>query len=178
MAENEVEIQDPVIIKLDPGWFKHGYYVYVVVVKHLQDIYYYIGMTGDRKYLIARSPFYRMSGHFMMAESSTQNQIIKGLKERLGNSLKERVGSLLCEMEFTYYMWLIKPYEMQIDKNLHHDNRKIAERIESALIEKCRYAFGEKNVFNETISRKDFGANEIVVAEQILEKLKEYIKSA
>jgi len=150
---SNLSFSDPIEICLKPEWFKMGYYVYVVVIKSKGGMYFYVGMTGDRKHKIARSPFYRMSGHFMLGKS-TQNQIIKGLK----NFQKKKITSdSLCKMEFTYYNYLIHSYKENIKEKTHHKCRRDAEIIESYLIDKLKAEFGKSNVFNKYKSAKETG---------------------
>lgn len=144
-------IAEPTIIELKPEWFKSGYYVYIVVIEYEQQKYFYIGMTGDRKYQTARSPFYRMGGHFNQLESSTQNQIVKGIRKKLGIA---DVEAVLTEMKFTYYCYLIEAFDKN-DSNLHKIKRNKAEKIESYLIEKFRNQFTKEFVFNKNVSVKD-----------------------
>ncbi len=153
MIDTKISLSNPVIMRLEPEWFKMGYYVYVVLIRFKGRKYYYIGMTGDRKHITARSPFYRMGGHFMLGKS-TQNQIIKGIESKLKFNVKED-SNILCEMNFTYYAWLIKDFMKNISKEDHGNNRTIAEKIESGLIEKCKVSFGEDYVFNNKGSRKN-----------------------
>ncbi len=171
MNNTLLEIGAPVTMKLQQDWFRPGYYVYIVLVKHNEKRYHYIGMTGDRKHLVARSPFYRMGGHFMLGKS-TQNQVIKGIEEKLGINVKED-SSLLCDMDFTYYAWMIKPYDKNIQKEEHAIKRTIAEKIEAGLISKCKVEFGLENVFNKRGSRKDSReyVNEVEAIFKQLQKL-------
>jgi hypothetical protein len=46
--------------------------------------WFYIGMTGDPFYPSARAAFHRISGHLELSRNSTQNQLIKALKEKVG----------------------------------------------------------------------------------------------
>lgn len=108
-------------------------------------------MTGDRKYKTARSPFYRMAGHFNQLESSTQNQVIKGLKNKL--DIKD-VENALPNMRFTYYSYLIDSFDKN-DTSTHHEKRKKAEEIESFIINKMRAKFKDEFVFNAKVSRKN-----------------------
>jgi hypothetical protein len=172
MSNHNIALSSPVVMKLQPEWFQNGYYVYVVVINHREKRYYYIGMTGDRKHLVARSPFYRMSGHFMLSKS-TQNQIIKGIKNILGIDIKVNTD-MLCEMNIAYYAWLIKPFIKQPSESDHHTNREIGEKIESALIKKCQKVFREENVFNKNLSQKKFEEYQ-VYAEEIFQQLKDHI---
>lgn len=168
MSDLTIELKAPVIIHLQPEWFQNGYYVYVVTIKFNDEIYYYIGMTGDRNHTVARSPFYRMSGHFS-TRKSTENQIVKGIERTFGASVKD--DNVLTKMSFTYYSWMIQPFHKDIDKMKHHENRVAAEKIESGLIVKCRNGFGTERVFNHQLSRKDFTGFETEVG-QMFEQLK------
>lgn len=137
-------IGDPTIIELKPEWFKPGYYVYIVVMAYKRSKYYYVGMTGDRKFTTARSPFYRMSGHFVQIKSSTQNQVIKGIREKFGN---KNIDKILVQSTFTYYCYLIDEF-IDGQKDLHKSKRKRAEKVESWLIKQFWERFNS-NVFNK-----------------------------
>ncbi len=161
---------EPTIISLKSEWFKMGYYVYVVVMTYRKQRYFYIGMTGDRKHITARSPFYRMSGHFMLGKS-TQNQIIKGLRKQLG--IEEITDTLLCEVEFTYYAYLLNEFD-KTDEKGHHLKRKYGEQVESCLIAKMKEDSSLGIVFNDSGSVLDY-KNVLEEAQDILFDLKERI---
>ncbi len=164
-------IPEPTEIKLKPEWFKMGYYVYVVVIDYKNEKHFYVGMTGDKAYPTARSPFYRMSGHFSLADSSTQNQIIKGLKNKF-NIDKKMLDKALQEMQITYYAWLLNEFD-EDDHHGHRLKRICAEKTESALIQKMKKSYPDK-VFNDGISIKDY--EEVNgIAEQLLQNLKRKI---
>ena len=145
-------ISEPTIIELKPEWFKVGYYVYIVVIEYRNNNYYYVGMTGDRKYETARSPFYRMGGHLSQLQSSTQNQIIKGLKEKLHI---QDIETALTEMTLTYYCYLIDSF-FKGDLKVHITKRIRAEKIESYVIKKMRMQFKEEFIFNKQLSAKSY----------------------
>lgn len=72
----------PLEISFNPEWFQSGYYVYVISIKHIsRGMFYYIGQTGDRKHVAARSPFYRLMGHFntYYLKKGTDAQMVQGL---------------------------------------------------------------------------------------------------
>jgi len=103
-------IPPPAVITLEPVWFEMGYYVYIVMMRRDKEKYFYVGMTGDRQHETARSPFYRMAGHFSRLASSTQNQVIKALKNYWP---KEDLDSLLLKVEFSYYKRLADKHQRQ-----------------------------------------------------------------
>lgn len=77
-----MEAIDSYQITFDSDWFRSGYYVYVVKIEHYKKgTFYYIGQTGDRHHVAARSPFYRLMGHFnpYIIKNGTDSQLIKGL---------------------------------------------------------------------------------------------------
>ena len=157
-------ISEPTIIELQPEWFKMGYYVYIVVIEYKAKKYFYVGMTGDRKYETARSPFYRMGGHFSQIKSSTQNQVIKGLQNILGIT---NVESALPDMRFTYYSYLIDSFDRN-DTSNHHVKRKKAEQIESSLISKMKTKFKDEFIFNKKLSRNNYTEAE-AISKQLFE---------
>ncbi len=161
-----VLIPEPVIIELKPEWFKMGYYVYVVAMKYNKTNYFYIGMTGDRKHKTARSPFYRMSGHFSLLESSTQNQVIKGIRKNLNAG--DDIDKMLGNIKFTYYVYMITAFD-KADTSNHDTNRKHAESIESSLIHKMKTEFGNQFVFNENHSAKDFKKADDIAQELLID---------
>ena len=136
----------PTVIKLEPNWFKQGYYVYLVNIKYINKNFNYIGMTGDRKAIIARSPFFRMSGHFNQRDGSSENQITKGLKKIIKPNLDfhEELGKMMI----TYYVYKIRNF----DKKNHHEKRIATEQIESWLI--LKFKDDNRIVFNGKISNK------------------------
>lgn len=72
----------PMEISFNADWFKSGYYIYILTIEHKEKgVFYYVGQTGDRKHVAARSPFYRLMGHFNTynIKSGTDNQLVKGL---------------------------------------------------------------------------------------------------
>lgn len=159
---------EPIIIDLNPEWFKPGYYVYVVEAKSEKQKYYYVGMTGDRKHLVARSPFYRMGGHFTLSESSTQNQIIKGLKAKAG------VLDVVTELplwKFTYYAYLLA--EFVPHQETHDKNRVFAERTETELMKLMKEP--EFILFNTVKSNKTKDEYAGIKAAQIFENLKQQL---
>ena len=69
-------------ISFNPEWFKSAYYVYVLKIVHeTKGHFFYIGQTGDRNHISARSPFYRLMGHYNTYNFSkgTDAQLVKGL---------------------------------------------------------------------------------------------------
>lgn len=154
-------------MKLQREWFKMGFYVYVVVLVYRGAKYFYVGMTGDKAHSTARSPFYRMAGHFTLTERSTQNQIIRGIKKLV--DAESEISEVLQEMDITYYAWLTNDY-VRDDAHEYRLRRRCAERIESSLIEKMWREY-PGCVFNKNVSSVDHADAE-ETAELIFKDLK------
>lgn len=158
-------IPEPIIMELNPDWFRSGYYVYVVTIQYKRKKYFYVGMTGDRHHLTARSPFYRMNGHFIRGKS-TQNQIVKGIEDKLG---LEVTDELLAQMSFIYYAWLLHPFHANDEQN-HMSRRVYGEGVENALISIMRKNFGDNAVFNKRVSSIN-NPEYALIAQQIFDNI-------
>lgn len=143
-------IPDPIEITLDPSWFEMGYYVYIVVITNQRQHYFYVGMTGDRKHLTARSPFYRMSGHFSLSKKSTENQIVRFLRKKWPNT---DPSNLLSKLRIKYYAYPMASF-VNGDTLKHHQKRKFAEMIEACLIKQLKETFGRESVVNISPGRR------------------------
>lgn len=157
-------------------WFKSAYYVYVLMVQHkTKGFFFYIGQTGDKKYTSARSPFYRLWGHFnpYNSKSGTDNQIIKGLL-KYGLIIKEDKQSLRYVIDKAFenndISFSAKYFKIfDFDNKGHKSKRLEVEMIEKHLI--YLFDFNNERVFNtvETI-------DEIAVNKKALEIFSLYNK--
>lgn len=143
----------PVIIKLEKEWFRHAYYVYFVSIVKDENKMLYIGMTGDRKHKTARSPFYRMAGHFSQLSSSSENQVIKGLRKiyNIDTTNQQELVELLESCQIIYHAYPLSEFKFNIDKSEHTERRRFAEKVESFLILALKEE-GKWNVINSKIS--------------------------
>jgi len=172
MSENINEME----ISFNSEWFQSGYYVYVISITHrTKGKFYYIGQTGDRKHVSARSPFYRLMGHYnpYNLNNNTDSQLIKGL---INNNLIElpskNKSTRICVEEATQNKSiLINTNYFKIsdfDENDHSAKRKNVEEIESALIK----IFSDKklSLFNDPTK---IGSQKIVSNTESIKKAKE-----
>ena len=83
-------------IELTGQQFRRAYLLYVVEVAHNErGSYYYVGQTGDNRYVTARPAFRRLSGHFQDSGHSTENQVYRYIATRvLGHEEAERREAL------------------------------------------------------------------------------------
>lgn len=143
-------IPTPIEIVLRREWFEMGYYVYVVVIRDKDKRYFYVGMTGDRNYTTARSPFYRMSGHFAQSSTSTQNQILESLKVIFPI---DGVDFALQNVDIVYYAYQMAVWNKHDSKLRHNQKRRFSEKIESCLINLLKKEFPNR-VVNKRVSTR------------------------
>lgn len=132
----------PMEISFNADWFKSGYYIYILTIEHKEKgIFYYVGQTGDRKHVAARSPFYRLMGHFNTynIKSGTDNQLVKGLIDN--NLIDERTADkntrICVEEAIQSGTVTIKAHYYAIsdfDSANHKAKRIFVEEVELALI--------------------------------------------
>lgn len=167
-------------ISFNSEWFKSGYYVYVLTVEHkTKGIFYYIGQTGDRKHVAARSPFYRLMGHFnpYNIKKGTDVQLVNGLinhklidepsiDKNARICIEEAIESKLIKIKANYYSI------SDFDSTNHKTKRVFVEEVELALINNFRKA-GAKLFNNEDKigDNKDITNKEAIdLAAKILKK--------
>lgn len=148
-----VVVQNKMHIRFDANWFKANYYVYVIVVKHNNQSYYYVGQTGDRKYTAARSPFYRLWGHYnpYNSKKGTDSQLIKNLfskgilKDKNGCSRRQIIDEAIYHkiISIDTHFYPIAVLETTA-KNDHLQKRIQTESVEAALIN----LFDKEYLFN------------------------------
>ncbi|MDD3877840.1 MAG: hypothetical protein PHT69_14560 [Bacteroidales bacterium] len=143
------------VINFNSEWFQSGYYVYVLTIVHIaKGTYYYVGQTGDRNHTSARSPFYRLMGHFNTynLRSGTDAQLVSGLiKNDLIEKPSENKKARKCVEEAIVNKTIIitANYFSISDFNSieHSSKRKTVEEIELSLINNFRLA--KLNLFND-----------------------------
>ncbi len=169
-------LEDKLQINFNNSWFKSRYYVYVITVIHSPKTFYYIGQTGDRKYTAARSPFYRLWGHFnpYNSKSGTDSQLIKslfkkGILEDLeGISKRQIIDKALFEKKISIATSFYPIEEFINDEAIEHKRkRKVAETVETALINmfEAEILFNDLNKIghaNLKITEKDYKVAQII----------------
>ena len=135
MLEQELK-HIPILFTHD--WFESGYFVYVITIVHKsKGEYYYVGQTGDRNHNAARSPFYRLMGHFRPYKS-TDNQLMVGLVSNGLINLIEGKSTRICieEAIFTKVIEVKSDYFKinEFDTIDHKVKTQYVEAIESEII--------------------------------------------
>jgi len=125
--------------------------IYLFEIVCGSEKYFYIGMTGDNFYPSARSAIHRLSGHFDLSVRSTQNQLLKAIKN---NKID------IEQSHITMHHWSIegfKPWEGSLKEknkdsfkdNEAYDKYKEQQSKVLALENKLVFDFKEK-LLNET----------------------------
>lgn len=139
-------IKNTISIDVPSSWLSQGYYVYVAKIVVNGQLFYYIGQTGDGHYHTARGPLYRMSGHLAKSDSSTQNQLIKGLQNNFPNT---DIETILQNTAIQYTFFKIADYDAKDTKEQHQTKRLSTLCIERLLI--FRFCQQNSKVFNEAV---------------------------
>jgi len=66
------------------------------IINDEKDVFFYVGMTVDNHYPSARSILHRFAGHISMAKTSTQSQLINGIRAKI---FKKKTNEHLSEEE-------------------------------------------------------------------------------
>lgn len=167
-------------ISFNPEWFNSGYFVYVIIINHTdKGTYYYVGQTGDRKHQSARSPFYRMMGHYNTYNlgSGTDSQLIKGLiNQKLITPTKEKSTRICVEEAIIDGRLQIKSQFFKLDEfnsadtfEIHREKRIFSEQVEQSIINHFikvkRKLFNDENKIGTTNIKNSAAikkANEII----------------
>lgn len=163
-------------------FFRSGYAVYVVEIAHQPTAkkYYYLGQTGDAHYLMARSPFYRMSGHFEYG-ASTQNQVFKGLCKLLDikdkddpREKREAVEAFLVESEIRYHVFRLHDFSYQDENEAEHKRRRHSTLVvETALLRRFKEQYGKALLNSKLTSlKREPTETEKVQIDSVIEELK------
>lgn len=177
MSEKGIE---QMVINFNPDWFKSGYYVYVLKIEHkTKGIYFYIGQTGDRYHVSARSPFYRLMGHYNTYNSSkgSDAQLINGLvANNIIKPTKEKSKRVCVEEAIVNKTLAITANYFKISdfgKLDHQTCREMVEEIELKLIQTFRSK--KHKLFND--DKKIGSANETKINKLNIEKAEAIFKS-
>lgn len=155
-------------LEINGEFFQSGYAVYIVEITRGTKKHFYIGQTGDAHYPMARSPFYRMSGHFEYRKS-TQNQIFEGLCDVLtiGKDLDEKTAkrkaleSFLTPSTVKYHVFRLHDFEYGAENDEEHKNkRRNTLVVETALLQEFHKHYGDDLLNKNLVSFKRDPNNE------------------
>ena len=127
------------IITIDGQLFRRQYLLYVIALDNKHEQFWYVGQTGDRKYITARPPIRRLTAHFEDTGQSTQNQIYRHIASKslclpegsrregaFSESLKQAVEDYLVDSTIRMQVYCLEPLRPGIDRDKH---LKIVKRV-------------------------------------------------
>ena len=104
-----------------PGSFLiPGFSIYVLEIIKGSNRWFYIGMTGDNYYPRARAAFYRLAGHLEITDTSTQNQLLTAIREKL----KIKSESDFKKLKIIMHHFPIEGYKPVTDAKLSKENMR------------------------------------------------------
>jgi len=127
------------MLTLEGRHFRRNYLLYIIEITHGNDKHFYIGQTGDHKYVTARPAYRRLAGHLSDVGKSTENQVYRylvekviGFKEAIGNKnkfsdeVKKAVEDYLVNSTVKMYIYPLQDFKPGIDQANHLQNvRKV-----------------------------------------------------
>lgn len=159
--------------------FKPSYIIYIIRVSSVDGgNYFYVGQTGDRKHITARPPFRRLAGHLDEINKSTQNQLYKGILEKILNihvpkeekytkEIKRKVSGFLEESGIEMFVVSVKEFPKDIKEKEHKENVRHVEDIEKNVIKKFVEKFGSKCLLNKKYHEPSGNSDSSNVADAI-----------
>jgi len=135
---------------------KSSYSVYVIVLNNNNNKFFYVGQTGDRHSISARPPLLRLMGHLEKQKTSTQNQIYRGIVEKILNiqydsDVYEKVEEYLKSATLEMYIFPIYEFDYAIKKADHSKYVKNVETIENQVINIFVGKYGSPKLLNKKI---------------------------
>ena len=114
----------------------------------------------------------RLTGHLDKQESSTQNQIYKGIMEKIlnikyDNNTYEKVEKYFSNIKLTMYTFPICDFQYGATIVKHTEKRKKVENIENILFNDFIKEYGEDKIINKKYNSKNIFGNNIYEIEEI-----------
>jgi hypothetical protein len=171
-------------IILEGKHFQKNYLIYVIsVINEQKGNYYYVGQTGDRNYRTARPAFSRLAGHFRDLKSSTENQVYKGILEKIlkydskdpknyTEKIKNTISEYLSNSKVIMDVFPIIKFEPTVEMTEHKKNLSYVENIEKYLIKKLSEHYNSKD---RILNKKIHKPIEMDDSEEVAEKIYEII---
>ena len=119
------------LLELQGEQFRRAYLLYIVEICHGKEKYYYVGQTGDNRYITARPAFRRLAAHFEDTGNSTQNQVYRYIaetilgilepdhKKALSIAVKEQSEGYLVNSLIRLYAYEAQPFNNSVDHAEH-----------------------------------------------------------
>jgi hypothetical protein len=137
-------------ITLEGRIFRRQYLLYVIELINSGHRYYYIGQTGDRKYITARPPFRRLMGHLEDIGQSTQNQLYRFIaadlllisdarqKVAFSENIKQQVEDFLVNSMLHMHVYPLETFRPDATHSEHMEVLRKVEELERHVIKRFR----------------------------------------
>jgi hypothetical protein len=121
-------------MSFDGQILERGFWLYIWKINHIEEIFFYIGRTGDSSSPYASSPFNRIGSHLDFRENAKGNTLAKRLKEK-GVEAKNSKFSMMAigpifpeQRDFEahkFYRDKVATYEYEIANYLKIEGKKV-----------------------------------------------------
>lgn len=138
------------LIELVGAQFKRAYLLYVIEIRHKQGTYFYVGQTGDNRYITARPAFRRLAGHLEDIGQSTQNQVYRDIavnilkyrvaerKATFPEEIKLGVETFLVNSTVRMHVYVVEPFEHLVSKLNHLATVRRITQLENFVLQSFR----------------------------------------
>lgn len=135
-----------ICIELPGAQFRRAYLLYVIEICHERERYFYVGQTGDNRYITARPAFRRLSGHLDDTGRSTQNQVYRYIateilrykeasrKAVFSEKVKQDVEDFLVDSTVRMHIYRVRPFEPGVTNADHLTVVKTVSLLEKYVI--------------------------------------------
>ncbi len=136
------------VLELLGEHFRRQYLLYIIEISHGDDEYFYVGQTGDNRYITARPAFRRLAGHFEDSGQSTQNQIYRYIAcgilkiEEASNKqsafspgTKQAVEDYLVDSVVKMYAYSLEPFSSRATHEEHLQKVRNTTLLEKQVID-------------------------------------------
>lgn len=150
------------VIELPGAQFRRAYLLYVIEICRDLERHFYIGQTGDNKYITARPAFRRLSGHLEDRGQSTQNQVyryiavkILGYREADGKAafsekIKQAVEDFLVGSSVRMHIYQVHRFNPVVSRASHLTVVKRVSLLEKFVIK--AFANSGKSLMNRMVT--------------------------
>lgn len=150
------------VLELQGKHFRRQYLLYIIELSHGSDKYFYVGQTGDSRYITARPAFRRLAAHFEDSQS-TQNQVYyyisydilgfeqtQGKKSAFTPEAKQEVENYLVDSTIKMHVYSLEPFLPLATPQEHSEKRRKVTLLEKHVID--AFVKSRKGLMNKKLT--------------------------
>jgi len=134
------------VLEIPGKQLRRAYLIYVIEVTKDNHSFYYVGQTGDNKYVTARPPFRRLAGHLDEVGKSTQNQLYRHIaahelgiesaskREAFSEFTKQAVEDYLAHSMVRMHVYKVEPFRPDVQRKEHLEMVRRLRELEQEVI--------------------------------------------